>query len=181
MEMLKRIYWDLKFKHGRNQFVEHFLRSLPLSFGMYMREQWYSKHFKSCGINLHVLPGTYILHPERVECGDNVFLGINNYIQAAGGLVLGSDVMFGPYVKIWTQNHIFEDYDTPVWKQGYEYKPVVIGNDVWLGANVFVMPGAIIGNNCIISANSVIAAKNYPDGCIMAGYPARKIGERNKI
>ena len=180
MEALKRIYWDLKAKHGRNHYVEHFLRNFPLGFGMYLRERWYSKQFKNCGPNLHILPGTYIIHPNKVTCGENVSIGINNYIQAAGGFEIGSDSMLGPYAKIWTQNHVYDDYNTPIWKQGYEVKPVVIGNDVWLGANVFVMPGAIIRDKCIVSANSVIGGKEYPEGYILAGYPARKIGERKR-
>lgn len=177
--ILKAIYNDLHNRNGVNLYVEHLIRNLPRHFGMHIREKWYGRRFKRCGGNLHVLPGAYIINPHLVECGDNFFIGINNYIQAGGGIVCGNNVMMGPYAMIWTQNHIFADYRKPIWKQGYEYKPVKIGNDVWIGANVFIMPGANIGNGCVISANSVVGAKSYPDGSIIAGNPARKIGERD--
>ena len=178
MEILKRLYWDLAAKHGRRAYIEQFIRNFPLQFGLILRERWYRRLFKKAGTRINIMPGTYIIHPEKVECRDNIFFGINNYIQAAGGLIMGSDVVLGPYVKIWTQNHLYQDFDNPVWQQGYEYKPVVIGNDVWLGASVFVMPGAKIGDKCIVSANSVLGGKEYPEGSILAGYPARKIGVR---
>lgn len=178
MQAMRRLYWDLSTKNGRHQYIEHFLRNIPSEFGIYLRRRWYKKRFKKIGPNFNVLTGIFFIHPDKIECGNNIFWGINSYIQAAGGLVLGSDVMLGPYVKIWTQNHIYKDIDIPIWRQGYEYKKVIIGNDVWLGANVFVMPGAKIGDKCIVSANSVLGGKEYPENSILAGYPARKIGVR---
>ena len=178
MEILKRLYWDLAAKDGRRAYVEQIIRNIPLRFGLILRERWYRRLFKKAGKQINIMPGAYIIHPGKVECHDNIFIGINNYIQAAGGLIMGSDVVLGPYTKIWTQNHVYQDFDTPVWQQGYDYKPVIIGSDVWLGANVFVMPGAKIGDKCIVSANSVLGGKEYPENSILAGYPARKIGVR---
>ena len=66
----------------------------------------------------------------------------------------------------------------PVWQQGYDNKSVKIGNDVWIGANAFIMPGTILGDKCIVSAHSVVGARQYPSGTILAGHPARKIGNR---
>ena len=178
MEILKRLYWDLSLNHERKSYIEYLIRNVPGQFGMILRERWYKRRFKSAGSNIHIMPGTQFIKPEKINCRDNVFFGVNNYIQAAGGLILGSDVMLGPYVKIWTQNHVYKDFITPIWMQGYEYKPVEIGNDVWLGANVFIMPGVKIGDKCVVAANSVLGAKDYPMGCILAGYPARKVGSR---
>ncbi len=83
-------------------------------------------------------------------------------------------------MKIWTQNHNYKEYNKPVWSQGYSYRPIRIGCDVWIGANAFIMPGTKLGNKCIILANSVVTSKEYPDGTILAGYPARKIGIRGE-
>jgi len=110
--------------------------------------------------------------------GDNVHIGTDNFLQGAGGIVIGNDVMLGPSVKIWSANHQYADPDVPVRLQGYEYKEVEIGNDVWIGANSFIMPGAKIGNGCVIGAGSVVAGKVVPDYCILMGNPARKIGTR---
>jgi acetyltransferase-like isoleucine patch superfamily enzyme len=181
MKLLKRLYWDLQSKDTRALYVEAFLRGVPAQFGERLREKWYRKQFKKCGINLTVPLGAHIVNPQNIECGDNVFFGLYCYIQAGGGLTLGSDLAIGPHVKIWTQNHRFDDLDTPIWQQGYENKPVEIGSDVWIGANAFIMPGAVIGDQCIISAHSVVGAKNYPPRTILAGHPARKVGERKRI
>lgn len=91
---------------------------------------------------------------------------------------IGDYSILGPSVKIWSLNHIFTDPDVWIPDQGYEYLPVKIGKYVWVGANVFVMPGAEISDYCIISAGSVVGAKRYPAGSILAGNPARKIGSR---
>jgi len=178
IKLLKYLYRDITSKSKRNLYFAWFFRDLPGEFGIYLRRKWYSRLFKGCGENLRILPGTIILHPEMIECGDNVSFGVYNYVQAAGGVVIGDDVMMGPYVKIWTQNHNYDKTDVPVHQQGYKYKRVVIGDDVWIGANAFIMPGTELGDKVIVSANSVVSAKKYPDWSILAGYPARKIGVR---
>ncbi len=178
MNLFRVLYWDLTSKKIRHLYIESFLRGIPGRFGERLRERWYRKRFKSCGKNLTVPLGAFIVHPENIECGDNVFFGLYCYIQAGGNLVIGSDVAIGPHVKIWTQNHRYKDPHTPIWKQGYEKKTVVIGNDVWIGANAFIMPGTILADKCVVAAHSVVAARKYSPGMILAGHPARKIGQR---
>jgi acetyltransferase-like isoleucine patch superfamily enzyme len=55
---------------------------------------------------------------------------------------------------------------------------VVIGRDVWIGANAFVMPGVQLGDGCVVAAGAVVGAKKYPPYKILAGNPARVIGTR---
>lgn len=177
---LKNLRWDLSDKKGRQFIKAYLIRNTPGNFGFYLRNKFYKNLFAIAGDNLRVFPGSYIIHPENISCGSNFFIGINNFIQAGGGLECGNYVMLGPSVKIWTQNHKFLNSSIPVLKQGYERKKVFIGNDVWIGANAFIMSGAIIGDGCIVSAGSVVSAKNYAPGTILAGNPARKIGNRFK-
>lgn len=178
LETLKRLYWDLADKRGRRAIYEYFIRDLPGSFGIMVRRNHYTKQFRSAGELLNVLPGSHIINPQNIVCGNSLSVGICNYLQAGGGITFGDNVMLGPYAKIWTQTHRFESTDVPIKTQGYEYKAVEIGDDVWIGANAFIMPGAQIGSHTIISACSVVSAKKYPEGIILSGYPARKIGER---
>ena len=56
--------------------------------------------------------------------------------------------------------------------------PVHIGNDVWLGGNVVVLPGAAIGNNVVVAAGAVVS-KDIPDNCVVGGVPARTLREHN--
>lgn len=178
LQIIKRFYWDIMTKSGRDAIRAFLIRDIPGQFGIMIRRKYYSRRFVRAGVNLNVLPGTYIINPENVECGDNVSIGVCNYLQAGGGIILGDNVMMGPYAKIWTQTHNFERTDIPIKKQGYSYDKVEIGEDVWLGANSFIMPGTRIGSHSIISACAVVSGKSYPEGIMLAGNPARKIGQR---
>ena len=79
----------------------------------------------------------------------------------------------GPECKIYTINHRFNDIDKPMRLQGFqEERPVFIGDDVWIGGKVIILPGVHIGNHCIIGAGSVVT-KDVPEWEIVAGNPAR--------
>ena len=118
MELFRGIFEDLFCRDQRRWFIGSLLSCIPGKTGIIIRRKWYSKRFRKAGGCLTVLQGTLISNPQEIECGDNVSIGPYNFIQAAGGLTLGSDVMLGPYVKIWTANHAFADYDRPVRLQG---------------------------------------------------------------
>jgi acetyltransferase-like isoleucine patch superfamily enzyme len=124
------------------------------------------------------MEGVYIRNINKLAVGHNVYFGVNSFVQAAGGVSIGDYVLVGPGTKIWSANHRYDDLDKPIIEQGYDFKKVTIGNNVWIGANVFVMPGAQIGDGVVISAGSVVGGKAYPPNAILAGNPARRIGER---
>lgn len=66
----------------------------------------------------------------------------------------------------------------PMFEQGYETdEPVIIGNDVWIGSRVTILPGARIGNGSIVGASAVVS-KNVPEYCIVGGVPAKVIKKR---
>lgn len=177
---MKKIYWDLKDEIGRFNYKNSILMHLPGNYGFYLRNNIISKYFKSAGSNINIHQGVRFRGVHKVEIGDNCELGVDNFIQATGGLKLGDNVLLGPGVKIWTINHKFNDINLPVNQQGYEYLPVEIGNNVWIGANTFIMPGAKIPEGCIVSAGSVVGVKSFPSFSILAGNPARVIGLRDK-
>ncbi len=179
IDTIRYFYWDMASQWGRYEYISALLRNIPGELGVFLRRKWYAKKFLKAGKNLNVYPGAIILNPKKIECGYGVNVGYYNYIQAGGGIVFGNNVLIGPYAKIWSQSHNYRNPATPVCEQGNTFKPVIIGDDVWIGANVFIMPGVVLGNRCVISASSVVGQKEYPEGTILAGYPARKIGERN--
>lgn len=180
IRLLKLLKWDLQFKKGRFHYFFFFFRNLPGQFGMEVRSQFLRRYLHSVGPDLKVHEGVRIRNVDRLVCGDNVVFGVNNFLQAAGWIILGNHVLLGPDVKIWSSNHFYKDPEIPVIKQGYEEKKVIIGNNVWIGANCFIMPGAEIGDGCIVSAGSVVGRKVIPPYSILAGNPARKIGNRKK-
>ena len=84
----------------------------------------------------------------------------------------GDNVFIGPNCNFYTACHPLDVKSRNI---GLEYaKPITIGDNVWLGGNVTILPGVTIGNNCVIGAGSVLT-KDVPPNTVYAGNPARKI------
>lgn len=85
---------------------------------------------------------------------------------------IGDYVMIGPHTLITTVNHPI----SPMGRRKYlsVAKPVTIGNDVWIGGNVTILPGVTIGNNVIVAAGAVVT-KDVPDNSLVGGVPAKLI------
>ena len=130
---------------------------------------------RSCGKNVNIEHGAHI--SSKLSIGDNSGIGVD--CHCGGALTVGNDVMMGPECVIISRNHDFSRTDIPMRLQGFmEEEPVTIGNDVWLGRRVMIMPGVHIGNGCIIAAGAVVT-KDVPDYAIVGGVPARIIRFRN--
>lgn len=114
----------------------------------------------SVGENFYTNHNCVILDGAKVEFGDNVFIAPNCVFSTAGHAI-----------------------DSEQRSQGLEIaRPIKIGNNVWIGANVSVLPGVTIGNNAIIGAGSVVN-KDIPSDVIAVGNPCRvmrKITEEDK-
>lgn len=142
--------------------------------GGLLRVFWTRKIIKSIGKNVNVERGA-VFTPE-VSIGNNSGIGIN--CELWGNIIIGDDVMMGPEVIIYTKNHKKDRIDIVMRKQGFEKeKPVIIGNDVWIGRRVMIMPGVHIGNGCIIAAGSVVT-RSIPANSIAGGVPAKVIKNR---
>lgn len=112
------------------------------------------------------------------KVGDNVSLGSDCFFGSAGGIEIGSYVMFGNYVSLHSENHNFSDVTVPMWRQGVSREGIKIGDDCWIGAKVTILDGVKIGNGCVIAAGSVLTRGQYPDNSIIAGVPAKIIKRR---
>lgn len=129
----------------------------------------------SCGKNVNIERGAKISSSLRI--GDRSGIGID--CVCAGSVTIGNDVMMAPECVILTRNHAFDRIDIPMGEQGVQQeKPVFIGNDVWIGQRVIILPGVHIGNGVIIGAGAVVT-KDVPDYAVVAGNPARIIKYRN--
>lgn len=94
----------------------------------------------------------------------------NCYFQAINGIVLGKNCLFAPGVKLISADHDFKNLG------GFKKtRPIIIGDDVWIGTSVVILPGVQIGNNCVIGAGSVVTKSFCEDGIVIAGNPAKKI------
>ncbi|MFW9929155.1 MAG: acyltransferase [Candidatus Thorarchaeota archaeon] len=110
--------------------------------------------------------------------GNNVGLGTNGFFGCAGGIVIGKDTIFGNFVSMHSENHIFDNFETPIRLQGVTRQGIVIGENCWIGAKATILDGANIGNGCIVAAGSVVTRGFYEENSIIGGVPARIIKKR---
>jgi acetyltransferase-like isoleucine patch superfamily enzyme len=115
--------------------------------------------------NLHLL-----------SMGDNVSIHEMSYLDAAGGITIGSEVSLAHSVSILSSTHNFDIKGVSIKNQGITKKSTHVGNNVWIGAKSTVLSGINIENNVIVGSNSVVT-KNLISGNIYGGNPAKLIKE----
>ncbi len=132
-----------------------------------------AKCLDQAGKNINVEQNANFGNGNGIKIGDNSGIGVRCSIR--GPLVIGNNVMMGPEVIIITSNHSFNRIDVPMNLQGsLPQKTVIIGNDVWIGTRVIILPGVKVGNGVIIGAGSIVT-KDIPDYAIVGGNPAKII------
>ena len=136
------------------------------------REKIIRELFGSVGENPVVLPVFNCDNGKNIHVGNNFLANYNVTILDIREVFIGNDVMIAPNVLITTVNHPLN----PAGRRKHLgiAKPVKIGNDVWIGANVTILPGVEIGNNVVIAAGAVVT-KNIPDNSLVGGVPAKLI------
>jgi len=115
----------------------------------------------------------------KVKMGDEVFIGFCAELDISDSLTLGNHVLIAPGCFITDHHHKRGAHDR-IAAQGCESAPVVIEDDVWLGANAVVLPGVRIGRGAIVGANAVVTHDVEPM-TIVAGVPAKPIGKRDCV
>ena len=127
-----------------------------------------------CGQNVNIEHGAQFAYDLRI--GDNSGVGVNALISSH--VTIGRDVMMGPDCMLFTANHGMDDLSIPMWRQeSSEPKPIVIGDDVWIGARTIILGGVHVGNGSVIGAGSVVT-KDVEPYSIVAGNPAKLIRKR---
>lgn len=114
---------------------------------------------------------------DSLEIGDDVGISPNAFISVRGKVSIGSSTIFGPGVKLFSENHIFTDRETPIYLQGATKKGIAIGEDCWIGADAIILDGVTIGKGCVVAGGAVVN-KDVPDFTIVGGVPAKVIGNR---
>lgn len=109
---------------------------------------------------------------EGLVIGNNVGIAQNCFIQVRGKVTIKDNVILGPGVSIFSENHVFENPDLPVSVQGETRKGVTIEEGVWIGTRATILDGVTIGRNSIIAAGSVVN-KNVPPYAVVGGVPAK--------
>ncbi|MGB3411724.1 MAG: sugar O-acetyltransferase [Microthrixaceae bacterium] len=114
--------------------------------------------------------------PLQCDYGSNITVGARTFINFGlvaldvASITIGDDVQIGPNVQLLTPTHpIDADLRRAKWEAA---DPITIGNNVWLGGGVIVLPGVNIGDDTIVGAGSVVS-RDLPSGVVALGAPAR--------
>lgn len=135
----------------------------------------------SIGAFSQVIVSTSLHEPGRfIRLGSRVGIGEFAYLGGGGGLSIGDDCIIGQYFSCHPENHRHADYDALIRLQGVTRRGISIGPNCWIGSKVTVLDGVTIGAGCIVAAGAVVT-RSVPDGCVVAGVPARIIAYREPV
>lgn len=141
------------------------------------RNKLFKTAFKSAGKNFQIRSFATFLYPERFSIGNNSYIGTHARIYCDAEVVLGDNIRSGPDLIIYTADHVFKDKNKLIVDQGRSTAPVRIGNDVYIGARVTILPGVTIENGAVIGAGAIVT-KDIPEYSIADGVPAKVVGKR---
>lgn len=129
------------------------------------------------GKNAYIEPPFRCDYGWNIEVGDDFYANYNLTVLDVAKVTIGDHVMLAPNVSIYTAGHPLHPDSR---NSGYEYGiPVTIGDNVWIGGNVVILPGVTIGSNAVIGAGSVVS-KDIPAWSLAVGNPCRVIRKLNE-
>jgi acetyltransferase-like isoleucine patch superfamily enzyme len=152
----------------RERLKKQYNRTLPLN--EMISDRWEKAKYLNFGKGTSVYDSSLVFG--NVKVGKNTWIGPNTLLDGTGNLKIGDNCSISTGVQIYT-------HDTVKWaisggKDKYEYAPVIIGNNCYIGPNSVISKGISIGDGCIIGANSFVN-QSFPPGTKIAGNPGRII------
>lgn len=150
------------------------LRKKPGNVALVKRYALLKTLAKSVGDNVSIFTDVYLKNVQEMEIGDNVSFQPMCYIEAYGGVKIGNDVSFAEGSSVFSVNHGFSDNNTPIKDQPLTKLPIVIENNVWIGAKATILGGVKIANGTIVAAGAVVN-KDSKQNSTVAGVPAKII------
>lgn len=138
------------------------------------------RKFKYFAESAELRPGAYAVCCSKISIGERVVIRPNTMLFAddsenGAGITICDDVLMGSGIHIYTDSHSFEDPVIPIINQGYgESREVILERGCWIGANVTILPGVVVGMNSVVGAGSVVT-KSVPGKVVTVGNPAKVI------
>ena len=157
--------------------IARFLPNRPIMIGKRARAALCRRIFRKAGKDINVERLAYFGLGREIEIGNGSGIGLRTAIwgiDGRGELIIGENVMMGPEVVILTLNHVHSRTDIPMGLQGVTASRIVIGDDVWIGTRVIILPGVKIGTGSIVGAGAVVT-KDVPPYSVVGGIPAKVI------
>ncbi len=171
--VLRSAIWILqRLPRSLSQLMLSVCHSWSGQIGIALRYVLISRLAKSCGQCVAVFEGVYLRGLDQMELGDHVSIHPMCYIDASGGLEIGSEVSIAHATTVMTTDHDYRHPQLPIRRAPVLGLPVRIGSNVWIGCGVRVLAGATIGSNSVIGAGAVVTA-SVPDNSVAVGVPAR--------
>ena len=125
---------------------------------------------------IYIEPPFHCDYGYNIHLGEMVYFNVNCVILDSTKVTIGNNVFIGPGVHIYTAAHSTNAIE----RRKIEFaKPVLIGDDCWIGGATIILPGVTIGNGCTIGAGAVVT-KDIPEHSLAVGNPARVIRNLNK-
>ena len=115
----------------------------------------------------------------EIAIGDRAYVGHRCLLYGHGGIQIGRDALLASDVQLICGNHTFARRDIPIRAQPTEEQPIVIEEDVWLGASAIVLGGVTVGQGCVVAAGAVVT-HSLPPYSIARGVPAQIVGVRGE-
>ena len=143
------------------------------------REKAIRKIIGKCGVKPFFNQPFLCDYGVNIRVGDRFFANFNFTVLDEAYVTIGDDVFIGPNVSLYTACHSTDPVERNTRREWAE--PITIGNNVWIGGSVTVLPGVTIGDNCTIGAGSVVT-KDIPASSIAVGNPCRvikKVGQES--
>lgn len=141
------------------------------------RVELLNKLLANMGENCYIEPPLHANWGCHTHLGNNVYANFNLTLVDDADIYIGDSVMLGPNVVLATAGH---PVDPELRRLVYQFnQPIHIGNNVWLGAGVIVLPGVTIGDNSVVGAGSVVT-KDIPANVVAVGNPCRILREINE-
>lgn len=164
--------WEKCFRKGWERYMLFQIGIIP---SCHLRKWIYKALGVKIGSNVIFHFKTEIRSPYKLRVGNGTIIGDNALLDARNGIIMGNNVNLSSNVSIYTEQH---DHRDPWFRcTSRKNKGVIIGDRVWLGSNVVVLPGVTIGEGAVCCAGSVIA-KDVKPFAVVAGIPAIMVNER---
>lgn len=182
--------------------MDCFLSAVPGKIGRGMRSLYWRKRFKTCHDKISIGQYVEISGAKNISVGSEIYIvdraiirsiegaltigsrfalnGGARLVADCGEINIGNDVMIGPNVVVRASNHCSDRTDITIWEQGQTGGRIVIGDDVWIGANAVLLSQVTIGSHVIIAAGAVVT-KDVPDFAVVAGVPAKILRYRGEL
>ena len=166
------------------ELVQDRIRAKKLLHKINITEYWVNKNTRKLIAELlsnskpvvHIEPPFHCDYGYNIECGENVFFNVNCVVLDVAKVKIGSNVLFGPSVQLYTATHPLDKIERRTVESA---KPITIGDDCWIGGQVVICPGVTIGSGSVIGAGSVVT-KDIPANTLAVGNPAKVIRKLNE-